>query len=68
MAKYTGPSVPDNAVVIGTDRGRITPDIYGTYRSQDDECEEKIGHPHSKLIHGNIREWYGNDSEPTEPW
>ena len=64
MAHYTGPSVPDNAVMIETgSRGRIVPDRFAT----GDECEKLQDH-HAKLIHGDVREWYGGISDETEPW
>jgi hypothetical protein len=64
MVKYTGPSVPDNAVMIETgSRGRIVPDRYAT-----GDASEKYQDHHAKLIHGDIQEWYGQDTEPTEPW
>lgn len=64
MAEYTGPSVPDNAIVISTaTAGRIVPDRYAT-GDDPEKCQDH----HAKLIHGDIHERYGTDTEETEPW
>jgi hypothetical protein len=64
MAKYLGPATDNEAVMIETgSRGRVVPDRYAT----GDECEKYQDH-HAKLIHNDIHAWYGQDTEPSEPW
>ena len=71
MAEYFGPNTDNEAVMISTQRGRIVPDRYSTCDCADGNhtcCGEKLQDNHAKLIHNDIYERFGQDTEPSDPW
>ncbi len=68
MAEYRGSSTDNEAVMIATMNGRVTPDRYATDCADANNWSCNMGNANSQRIHNDIYEKYGVDTEPTEPW
>jgi hypothetical protein len=55
--------------------GRVVPDIYATVNEGSGDADTdhateiyKLQDHHAKLIHNDIHQRYGQETEPSEPW
>ena len=69
MAEYTGPATDNEAVVIAQMDGRKVPDTFSTGTQYDERHGNnvKMQTAHDKLIHNDIYDRYGQDSEESDP-